>query len=382
MHAMKLRNLLITALLTAGCAGVSAQNAEDYKSDGKFSDNMYIDAGVGVQTIFAHGWKDIPIGRRITPSFTLGIGKMFSPYWGLHMDVYGYNAHGYRCESLGDQEPFGALNEVDVDEKGRFRYYMRHVGIRGDFRFNLVNLIAGNANKRVYELTGIVGMGYKHMIAYRGTTDEDLMTAHFGLRNSFRVSNRLDINLDVISEVYDNYMNPGGKKYVADLAVNAGVSFYIGKRTHRKPVITVPLEMVRYKTDTVLVREVPSEEKVQVIKTVKAERLNMVMASIRFKLNRTNPIANQEQQLVEVARFLKKNPEAKVRIEGYADATTGYKELNERLSRERAERIYDMLVETYEVNKNQLEKKAMDLDTQPYSGEPEWNCVTLIRLIK
>ena len=103
---------------------------------------------------------------------------------------------------------------------------------------------------------------------------------------------------------------------------------------------------------------------------------------LHIKLNRTNPIANQEQQLVEVARFLKKNPEAKVRIEGYADATTGYKELNERLSRERAERIYDMLVETYEVNKNQLEKKAMDLDTQPYSGEPEWNCVTLIRLIK
>ena len=332
--------------------------------------------------MFASDWKDISFGKLITPSFTLGIGKMFSPFWGLHFDVYGYSANGYRSHSLGDLEPFGPLNEVDVDHEGRFRYYQRYCGVRGDFRFNIVNLCARNANKRVYELTALVGMGYKRMIAYRGTTSKNLITAHVGLRNSFRVHDRLDINLDLISEISDGYMNPVGRTYVPDMAVNVGLSVYLGKRAHRNPVVSVPMEVVRYRTDTVLVREVPVEGKREVIETVKAERTNMVMGSIRFHLNHTTPIANQGQQLLEISQFLKANPDAKVCIEGYADATSGSEKLNKRLSADRAQVVYDELVHKYGVDKNQLKMKAMSLDVQPYPGEPVWNCVTLIRLVK
>lgn len=379
---MKIKNLMVLGLLMVCGTGVSAQTEERYPIGENFSDNLYIDAGVGIQTMFASDWKDISFGKLITPSYSLGIGKMFSPFWGLHMDFYGYSANGYRSHPLGDMEPFGPLNEVDVDYDGKFRYYQRYLGIRGDFRFNIINLCNRNANKRVYELTSIIGMGYKRMFAYRGTTNRNLLTAHFGLRNSFRVHDRLDINLDLISEISDGYMNPVGKKYVADLAVNVGLSFYLGKRVHRKPVVSVPMEVIRYRADTVLVREVPVDGKQEVIETIKAERLNMVMASIRFKLNHTNPIANQEQQLLEVARFLKANPEARVRIEGYADATSGSEKLNKRLGKERAQVVYDALVDTYGVNKDQLEMKGMSLDIQPYSDQPVWNCVTLIRLIK
>lgn len=368
-------------------AGVSA-NANDVKGDyliwDGFGRNFYIDAGAGVQTLFTPGWGVLSMENYLTPSVYLGVGKWVNPFWGFQVSVGGYSFNAYRDTPLGDMEPFNPLNNVSVNYDGQFRYYLRYVGAYADFRFSLLNIIAGKERRnRVYDLVPFFGVGYRHMFAYRGTTKENLLTGHLGLRNRFTVHNRLDINLDIVSEISDSYMHPVNRKYAPSLGVTLGLSYFFKQRSFRKPVINIPVESVRYITDTVLVREIEVPGKDRVIDRVVGDRhKHIIMASIRFNLNGTVPRAGQETQLIEVSRFLNANPDAKILIEGYADATTGTNKYNKALGVKRANAVRDLLVERYKVAPGQIETISIGAEQQRYNDEPLWNCVAIVRLIK
>lgn len=382
---MKIRQIMIASLLLFSGTKALAQPERVSVWDG-FGDNVYMDAGVGVQALFAPGWQDIAFGKQITPALNLGVGKWITPFWGLHLDVFGYSQNGYRGTPLDKGvEPFSPLNRVDVGYDGSFRYYLRYLGVRADFRLSLLNLITGCEREgALYDLVPFAGMGYKHAFAYRGTTRENLFTGHVGVRNRFSVHRLLDVNVDVVSEWTDNYVNPTKGRYMASVALSAGVSVYLGRRAFRKLMITVPVEAVRYRVDTVLVREVEVLGKDRVIGRVNADRSkwNVVMASIRFSVNRNKPNEGQETQLYEVARFLHDNPGAAVCVEGYADATSGSEAYNRELAGQRAEYVKKQLVDKYGVRSSQVTTKTVGTDVQPYKGEPVWNCVALIRLVK
>lgn len=220
-----------------------------------------------------------------------------------------------------------------------------------------------------------------HTFAYRGTTKENLLTGHVGLRNRFSINRRLDVNLDFVGQVSDNYMHPVKRKYAASLVASVGVSYYFGHRVFRKPVLNVPIEVIRYLTDTVFIREIEVPGKERVVEKIISDRIdNLVMASIRFDLNSRKPIKGQETQLLEVARFLNNNPEASIVIEGYADATTGSQKYNKKLGFQRAESTKQILIDNY--NAKQITTKTIGADEQPYEDYPIWNCVAIIRLVR
>ena len=140
---MKIRQIMIASLLLFSGTKALAQPERVSVWDG-FGDNVYMDAGVGVQALFAPGWQDIAFGKQITPALNLGVGKWITPFWGLHLDVFGYSQNGYRGTPLDKGvEPFSPLNRVDVGYDGSFRYYLRYLGVRADFRLSLLNLITG-----------------------------------------------------------------------------------------------------------------------------------------------------------------------------------------------------------------------------------------------
>ena len=47
-----------------------------------------------------------------------------------------------------------------------------------------------------------------------------------------------------------------------------------------------------------------------------------------------------------------------------------------------AEYVKKQLVDKYGVRSSQVTTKTVGTDVQPYKGEPVWNCVALIRLVK
>lgn len=103
---MKIRQIMIASLLLFSGTKALAQPERVSVWDG-FGDNVYMDAGVGVQALFAPGWQDIAFGKQITPALNLGVGKWITPFWGLHLDVFGYSQNGYRGTPLDKGvEPF------------------------------------------------------------------------------------------------------------------------------------------------------------------------------------------------------------------------------------------------------------------------------------
>ena len=88
-----------------------------------------------------------------------------------------------------------------------------------------------------------------------------------------------------------------------------------------------------------------------------------VMASVRFAVNRSMAYKGQETQIYEVARYLREHPKAVVRIEGYADATSGSEDYNHKLAQQRAEYVRKQLVDTYKADASRIETKACLLYT-------------------
>ena len=79
----------------------------------------------------------------------------------------------------------------------------------------------------------------------------------------------------------------------------------------------------------------------------------------------------------EVANYLTANPDAKVVITGYADKGTGSVAINMRLSKQRAQKVADVLTSKYGIASSRITVKSMDESfEQPYN-DPVQNRVAI-----
>ena len=83
-----------------------------------------------------------------------------------------------------------------------------------------------------------------------------------------------------------------------------------------------------------------------------------------------------------IAEQIKANPDTKFKVTGYADKQTGSAAYNEKLSKKRAEVVYNALVDKYGVNKDQLviESKG-GVDTM-FENNPRLSRVSIISVNK
>jgi outer membrane protein OmpA-like peptidoglycan-associated protein len=101
------------------------------------------------------------------------------------------------------------------------------------------------------------------------------------------------------------------------------------------------------------------------------------LTSIRFELNKVYPVKGQDMTFVNIVKYLRDNPQAKMRLEGYGDKETGNSEINLRIAGERAESVRRLLQENYDVNPQQIETKAIGDAVQPYPNN-SWNRVVVV----
>ncbi len=73
---------------------------------------------------------------------------------------------------------------------------------------------------------------------------------------------------------------------------------------------------------------------------------------------------------------MKKNPDAKVTITGYADKDTGTADFNQKLSERRAQAVYDILTNNYGISGDRLVKAAEGSSEQPYTTN-NWNRIVI-----
>lgn len=190
------------------------------------------------QYVFPKGWQGWYIDGAVTGSFfqssdfslsnfkirgpflgaSAKIGKMFSPVLGFRI---GYDYH-----------PSKNHNEATV---GYFSYKNLHA----DILFDVTNGVNGFKPSRVYRPILYLGTGLMGYDVGGGKIWIDGKSAlefgvDFGIMNCFRISNSLDLHLDLQSTLtrwsYDEFHTPYSYRVHSDWELMAGIIWYLGGR--------------------------------------------------------------------------------------------------------------------------------------------------------
>jgi outer membrane protein OmpA-like peptidoglycan-associated protein len=104
-----------------------------------------------------------------------------------------------------------------------------------------------------------------------------------------------------------------------------------------------------------------------------ADRLN---ETIYYELRESDPKGN-DAVMRRVADYMRRNPEAKVAVVGYADRETGSPRVNAGYARQRAQKAKTMLVKQYGCDAKRISATSKGDTEQPFSENAKNRCVII-----
>ena len=337
----------------------------------KFFDNWFIGAGGGAQFIFGDHDKQMQFKDRLTPAINVYLGKWFSPGIGFRGGYTGYKLKGlthpwdpFATHSTGEKyQDVKNVADLNILEVQKFKYNHIH----GDVLFNLSNIFSGYKEDRFFNTSLFAGFGWGWVNEEPAESEPSI---NLGFYNTFRLSNALNLTIDLRGSLFKDDFDgePGGRKEDGIVAGTVGLAYNIGKRVWDKERIVeiltydeAELNVLRDRVnklanDNDALNKQLAEANSKDITDVKLEK-NVLVAPIlvTFPINKST-VSNEAR--VNLGFFAKAIKEGKTNvvynISGYADKGTGTPATNERLSRERAEAIYNVLVREFGVSPSQL----------------------------
>lgn len=406
----KLYNIAIALFaLSIPVMAIEDSKGKEQPEKSSIRDNWYIEVGGGIQVLFSKDASILDFGKRITPSISITGGKWFSPYWGVRLQAQGYSFNGFSTTDgiyVGDPLNNGLIygpndpvrNEVVVRPDGSYRYYLRYMNIHADFQVSLANLIGGYKPERKWDIIPAVGFGYIHSFPYKGTSKVNSISTNFSLMGKYKLPKGFDVNMEIQTALMPDRFDGRivGKSYENNCALTVGVTYHFKRRSFKQATIKTPekelketlREIIREELqtqapmvynrsgikDTVIVTQEVSRE------VVKTKGKPFTLASILFDNGKADPQNGQDIQFVNIAEYMKKYPEAKIRLEGYADKQTGKPDANLQLSMRRAMKIRSLLINNYGINEKQIETQGIGINRQPYE-ENDWNRVVIVTVV-
>ena len=367
---------------------VNKEKAEKYTvQTNLFGDNWFAGVNAGAQLYMGDYFSKGKAGKLITPTFEVNVGKWFTPGIGLRVGFGGYQAKGYSLKDGGF-----AYKHVDRDLY-RTKWGMLH--LHTDVMLNLTNLICGYREDRVYNAIPYVGIGY-----LRGIQNKDNeLSGTVGFINRFRLNSAWDLNLEARGTVNNDVLDGirGGKNMEGSVALMVGATYRFKARGWNKGTGISAAEMqavqsqlrqmheenasLRDRVNT-LEEEKRQSQPATPVMTPDHKLQDAMEYTAFFDINKAYLSQKEAVNLEAYAHLIKKYPENRFVITGYADKQTGSQAFNERLSQLRAEAVYNTLVDKYGVNKDQLilEHKG-GVDTM-FHENPRLSRAAIIRMVK
>ena len=260
-----------------------------------------------------------------------------------------------------------------------------------DLLCDVTNFWAPYNEKKVFRLIPWVGFGY----AQRFKTDEaverartESPTLNAGILTAFRLSKRVDLNVEVQGSLLNEQFNRVSMNHLTDgiVQLSAGLTFKLGKTDFEvlEPMdyallndLNGQINKLRAENDELSKRPVSCPECAPAVTEVANNYVDNV---VYFRLNSSKIDKIQQINIFNTAQFVKEN-NAPIKVIGYADKKTGTSNYNMGLSEKRARAVAKELIDKYGVSSDQITIEWKGSDEQPYD-ENNWNRVVIMRAAK
>ncbi|SEF79429.1 OmpA family protein [Parabacteroides chinchillae] len=373
--------ILLLALLSGFVFSVSAQEFQPqvgfstekgYKTNFKKNrarDNWFISVAGGASILLGDQNNKADFGNRLNFAPQFSFGKWFNPYLAFRTQFNGGILHGF----VGDNAQLMQHN----------KYVAGHV----DLLWDVTNFWGVYNESRVFHFIPWVGFGY----AQRFKTTEaaefarsESPSLNAGILMAFRVSKRVDINIEAQGSLLNEQFNRVEMNHLSDgiAQVSAGLTFKLGKTDFEvlQPMdynllndLNNQINSLRAANDELSKRPVSCPECEEVVTEVVN---NYVDNIVYFRLNSAKIDKNQQINIYNTAEFMKNN-KTPIKVIGYADKDTGTSKYNMSLSEKRAKAVAKELIDKYGIPSEQISIEWRGSDVQPY-GVNNWNRVVIM----
>lgn len=381
---MKVKAILL-ALLSGFVFSAAAQEYQPqvgfstekgYKTNfkkNKAGDNWFISIAGGASMLFGDENGNANFGDRLNFAPQFSFGKWFNPYLGFRTQLNGGVIHGFE----------GRNAEVMQHNK----YMAAHI----DFLWDVTNFWAPYNEKKVFRLIPWVGLGYAQRFkttesVERSRTESPTLNA--GILTAFRLSNRVDLNVELQGSLLNEQFNRVSMHHLCDglVQLSAGLTFKLGKTNFEvlEPMdydllndLNGQINRLRAENDELSKRPVSCPECKETVEEIVN---NVVDNVVFFRLNSSKIDKNQQINIYNTAEFIKAN-NTPIKIIGFADKKTGKADYNMQLSEKRAKAVAKELIDKYGISSSQITVEWKGCEEQPYS-ENSWNRVVIMRAEK
>ena len=363
------------ALLT-----VSASAQKTTITSNKAGDNWYIGANVGIGTpisTFKVNNEDWGRLKGFAPKLGVRVGKNLTTVFGLALDADLYIESTEK--SMMKQKTF--VDAINVDILGTF---------------NLSNAFAGyKGEPRAFEVIGLIGGGYSRTFGEKSTG----LNAKAGLDFAFNLGAAKNVQLYiepalVFGQPKSVWANPfrkvafgNEKKFNALAQVSVGLNYKFGNSNGSSNAKINELRADNKAKDGKIAADgrTIADLKAQLAacqarpaQTIIEERIikevnSTLQPIVIFGQGKTTVDAAGMASCEMVAKYMKNHPESKVKILGYA-SPEGSKEVNDRIAKQRAESVKNVLVKKYKIAADRLEAEGQGA-TDKLSSENDFNRV-------
>lgn len=391
-----LRAAAVAVMICAAGLGLFAQENNNRDENGKvvrgpyetnrLFDNVWIGVAGGIN-LFENSFTD---AGGINPALDINIGKWVTPSVGVRIGYQGLTASSW----TSSQYPYFKT----MGDDGRYKNAFNTAYIHGDVLWNWSNAFSGYKETRTWNFVPFLTAGLAR--SFKNGFSNNEFAAGVGLLNNIRVSNRVDLTLEVrqliVKQGYDS--SPVGG--VAGMtSATFGVSFKLGrtgfKRSHTDEYAgriatlqTLNDALENEKADVendkaeLAAENAALREAVETLqaKPAKVEKvmLDVTPGAVFFEIGQTEL---SPQELFHLDFYLKnviaQDADKVFTLTGYADRQTGSKKRNQELSELRVEYVYNLLQTKYGVSADRLVIKAAGSEVDRW-GDPLLNrCVVI-----
>ena len=383
-----MKRLYLIALFALVCGGASAQengnrDAQNRVVRGPYetnrlSDNIFVGIAGGINLYFGEHDSQGKFGKRLAPALDIHVGKWFTPSIGARVGYTGLQAKGWTTAGT----MYAKKQDGDwFEEKFGVSY------LHADALWNFSNAVGGYKEERTWNFVPFAGVGWAR--SYGNDTHDNEIGFDVGLLNVVRLCKALDLTLEarclLVNQRFDGVS--GGRIGEGMLSVTAGLAYKFNRRGFTRASKPQAVDFTPYldrirrleennndlaSKNTALSDE---NEKLRSMppKVVAQEKVAASPVALFFKIGRAT-LDSKELTNLEfyVRNAMKADKEKTFTLIGSADKATGSKELNQRLSEQRMEYVYDLLKNKYGIAPERLIKKA-EGDTNNRFAEPERN---------